>query len=79
MRFVLGTALIVVGLAGCSRAGESERVGQAKDTVITPRQTQDTTIISSDTTVRVDTTVKKGQEAIPTDTMKQATDSGQSQ
>ncbi|HEX2636935.1 MAG TPA: hypothetical protein VHL81_07375 [Gemmatimonadales bacterium] len=71
MRFVLGTALIVVGLAGCSRAAESERVGQAKDTVITPRQTQDTTIITSDTSVKVDTTVKKGQEAVPTDTTRE--------
>jgi hypothetical protein len=79
MRFVFAGALVVVSLAGCGRAGETERVGQAKDTVITPRQTQDTTIISSDTTVRVDTTVKKGQEAIPTDTMKQAPDSEQSQ
>jgi hypothetical protein len=35
--------------------------------VITPRQTQDTAIITSDTTVKVDTTVKKGQEAVPAD------------
>jgi hypothetical protein len=71
MRFVFAGALVLVSVAGCGRAGEQERVGQAKDTVITPRQTQDTTIISSDTTVKVevDTTVKRGQEAIPTDTM----------
>jgi hypothetical protein len=70
MRFVLaGALLVVVSLAGCS-SGQTERVGQAKDTVITPRQTQDTTIISSDTTVRVDTTVKRGQETAPEDTTK---------
>lgn len=73
MRFVLAGALVVVSLAGCSRAGETERVGQAEDTVITPRQTQDTTIVSSDTMVDVDTTVKKGQEAVPTDTTQMDT------
>ncbi|HET6577704.1 MAG TPA: hypothetical protein VFG66_05240 [Gemmatimonadales bacterium] len=79
MRILLGGALIMASLAGCSRAGETERVGQARDTVITPRQTQDTAIITSDTTVTVDTTVKKGQEAMPTDTLNQASDSGRSQ
>jgi hypothetical protein len=67
MRFVLASALVVVSLAGCGR-GNTERVGQARDTVITSRQTRDTTIIRSDTSVRVDTTVKRGQEAIPEDT-----------
>jgi hypothetical protein len=76
MRLMLAGALVVGSLAGCSRAGETERVGQAKDTVITARQTQDTTIVTSDTTVTVDTTVKKGQEAIPMDTMEQPTDTG---
>jgi hypothetical protein len=38
--------------------------------VVTPRQTQDTTIITSDTSVKVDTTVKKGQEAVPADTTR---------
>jgi hypothetical protein len=66
MRFVLG-ALVVVSLAGCA-SGQTERVGQARDTVITPRQTQDTTIITSDTSVRTDTTVKRGQGAVPEDT-----------
>jgi hypothetical protein len=69
MRLVLPSALILVSLAGCS-SGQTERTGQAKDTVITPRQTQDTTIITSDTTVRVDTTVKRGQGAVPQDTTK---------
>jgi hypothetical protein len=67
MRVVLTGALVVASLAGCS-SGQSERVGTAKDTVITPRRTQDTTIITSDTTVRADTTVRRGQEAVPEDT-----------
>jgi hypothetical protein len=67
MRFVFAGTLVVVSLAGCS-SGQTERVGQAKDTVITPRQTQDTTIITSDTSVRTDTAVKRGQGAVPEDT-----------
>jgi uncharacterized protein YcfL len=67
MRFVLASALAVLSLAGCS-SGQTERVGQAKDTVITPRETRDTTIITSDTSVRIDTTVRRGQEAVPRDT-----------
>jgi hypothetical protein len=37
-------------------------VGEGADTSVTTRQTQDTTIVESDTTVRVDTdtTVKEG-------------------
>ena len=69
MRFVLASAVVVVSLAGCS-SGQTERVGQSKDTVITPRQTADTTIITSDTSVRTDTTVKKGQGAVRKDTTK---------
>jgi hypothetical protein len=42
----------------------------AKDTVITPRETRDTTIITSDTSVKADTTVKRGQGEVPKDTTK---------
>ena len=67
MRFVLKGALVVASLAGCS-SGQTERVGTAKDTVITPRQTRDTTIITSDTSVRTDTMVRRGQGAVSEDT-----------
>jgi hypothetical protein len=60
MRFLLTGALVAGSLAGCS-SGQMERVGQARDTVITPRQTQDTTIVTTDTSVRSDTTVRRGQ------------------
>ena len=79
MRFELAGALVVVSLAGCGHhGGQVERIGPRKDTVVTRRQTQDTTIVTTDTTVRVDTTMRKGQEAVPMDTTKQATDSGRS-
>ena len=70
MRFMLAGALVVAAVTGCSRAGEQERVGAARDTVIAPRQTEDTTIISSDTSVTVDTTVKKGQGTVRLDTTR---------
>jgi hypothetical protein len=38
--------------------------------VVTPRTTQDTTLVKADTFVKADTTVKKGQEAVPQDSAK---------
>ena len=70
MRFTLARMLAVVGLAGCGGHGGQTEIGPAKDTVVTPRQTQDTTIVTTDTTVKVDTMVRKGQEAIPPDSGK---------
>ena len=55
MRFMFAGALALATVVGCSRAGEQERVGAARDTVLTPRRTVDTTIITSDTTVTTDT------------------------
>ena len=80
MRFVLAGTLVVVSLAGCGHHGQqTERIGPVKDTVITRRQTQDTLIVTTDTTVTVDTMMKKGREAVPMDSTKQATDNGRSQ
>ena len=72
MRFVLAGTLVVVSLAGCGghHGGQTERIGPTKDTVVTERRTQDTTIVTTDTTVRVDTTMRKGQEAVPKDSTK---------
>jgi len=69
MRFALATALVAMSLAACGH-GQTERVGSARDTVVTPRTTRDTTVVKSDTFVKSDTTVKKGQEAVPQDTAK---------
>jgi len=69
MRFALASALIAVNLAGCGH-GQTERVGSGRDTVVTPRTTRDTTVVKADTFVKSDTTVKKGQEAVPQDSAK---------
>ena len=62
MKTVL-TALALAALVACSDRGQdTARVGEGSDTSITTRQTQDTTIVTSDTTMNVetDTTVKEG-------------------
>jgi hypothetical protein len=62
MRTVLTALALVAGIAACNKGGgtDSARVGESADTTVTPRTTQDTTIVTSDTTVRSDTTVKEG-------------------
>jgi hypothetical protein len=61
MKTVL-TALALFALAACGDRGqESARGGETADTSITARQTQDTTIVTADTSVQVDTTVKEGE------------------
>ena len=62
MRTVLTALALVAGIAACNKGGtDSARVGESADTNITPRTTQDTTIVTSDTTVRADTAVKEGE------------------
>src|SRR3954447_13123505 len=61
MKTVLTALALVAGIAACNKGGtDSARVGESADTMVTPRTTQDTTIVTSDTTVRADTTVKEG-------------------
>jgi hypothetical protein len=69
-----------MSFAGCGgHSGEAKRLGPAKDTIITPRQTRDTTIVTTDTTVTVDSAVRKGQDTVPMDTTRQGSDSGRTQ
>jgi hypothetical protein len=66
MRVLTGLALLI-GLAGCNPQGGRE-TGRAADTSVMTRQTQDTAIVTSDTTVDTDTTLKKGD--VNRDTVK---------
>jgi hypothetical protein len=69
MRTVLTSLALFAGIAACSDRGrETGRVSGSADTSVTTRTTQDTTIITRDTTVRVDTTKKEGD--IKRDTAK---------
>ena len=69
MKTVLTALALVAGIAACNKGGgtDSARVGESADTMVTPRTTQDTTIVTSDTTVRADTTVKEGDVKRSTD------------
>jgi hypothetical protein len=57
MRALTALALFV-GIAACSDRGKES--GRVADTTVTTRSAQDTTIVTRDTTVRVDTTKKEG-------------------
>jgi hypothetical protein len=69
MRIHIAAALALLALAGCDRGHETGQAG-ATDTTVTTRETQDTTLISHDTTVSVDTTVRHGDKATGVDTVK---------
>jgi hypothetical protein len=69
MKVLTGLALLI-GLAACNTRGDQESGRAGADTTVTTRQTQDTTIVTSDTTVRVDTTKRVGDETTTKDTVK---------
>jgi hypothetical protein len=64
MRRTLIAALALAGTAACAKgennaaAGDTSRTGV--DTMVTERTVQDTQIVTTDTSVRVDTMTKRG-------------------
>ena len=76
MRIPMAAALALAALAGCNRGQETGRAGGVTDTMVTTRETQDTMLISHDTTVSVDTTVKRGDKATRVDTTKKTDQTG---
>jgi hypothetical protein len=56
-------AVLLLGLAACENRADREtgRAGESADTNVMTRTTQDTAIITSDTTVDADTTVREGE------------------
>jgi hypothetical protein len=69
MKVLTGMALLI-GLAACGPRGDRESGRVGADTTLTTRQTQDTTIVTSDTTVNVDTTKKEGDKPVAKDSLK---------
>jgi hypothetical protein len=55
---VLTALVLFVAIAGCG--DRKERVSGSVDTTVTTRSAQDTTIVTSDTTIRSDTTRMEG-------------------
>ena len=74
MRVVNLAILSLLALTACGdRADDSEtgrRIGEGADTMVTTEQTLDTTIVTRDTSVDVDTTHKEGDKAVDRDTIQ---------
>jgi hypothetical protein len=74
MRVVNLAVLSLLALAACeNRADDREtgrRAGEGADTMLTTEQTVDTTIVTQDTAVDVDTTRKEGDETVGRDTIQ---------
>ncbi len=69
MKVLTGLALLI-GLAACGPRGDRESGRVGADTTLMTRQTQDTAIVTSDTTVNVDTVKKEGDKAVTKDSVK---------
>ena len=66
-------ALAILGLftvAACEQR-QGDETGRAADTVVTSEQNVDTTIITQDTTVDVDTVRQEGDQPVTRDTLQQ--------
>lgn len=61
MKTLLAGLALLVGLSACNSRGQDSGRTESVDTTITTRSTQDTTIITSDTTIRADTVHKEGE------------------
>jgi hypothetical protein len=73
MKILNLAVLSLLTVAACeSRPGSDEtgRVGEGADTVVTSDQTLDTTIVTQDTSVDVDTVSKEGDETVDRDTLQ---------
>jgi hypothetical protein len=66
--------LSLLALTACGdRTDDREtgrRAGEGADTMVTTEQTLDTTIVTQDTTVDVDTTHREGDEPVQRDTVQ---------
>ena len=72
MKFAV-LAILGLAVAGCDQrpGDETGRAVDAADTVVTSEQNVDTTIITQDTTVEVDTVEREGDQPVSRDTLKQ--------
>jgi len=62
MKTLFAAMALVVGLTACeNRAGRDTGRVESADTSVMTRTTQDTTIVTSDTTVESDTVVREGE------------------
>jgi hypothetical protein len=73
MKLAALALLGIVGVAACNqrKGDETGRAVDAADTVVTSEQNVDTTIITQDTSVDVDTVKKEGDQPVSRDTLQQ--------
>jgi hypothetical protein len=70
MKFAALALLGLCSLAACDKR-QGDETGRAADTVVTSEQNVDTTIVTQDTTVDVDTVKKEGDQPISRDTLSE--------
>jgi hypothetical protein len=76
MRILNLAVLSFLAIAACESRPGSDETGratgeaEAADTTVTTDQTLDTTIVTEDTSVDVDTTKKQGDETVGRDTLQ---------
>jgi hypothetical protein len=75
MKFAALAFLGLVAVAACEQrqGDETGRAVDAADTIVTSEQNVDTTIVTQDTTVEVDTVRQEGDQPVSRDTLKQPT------
>ena len=61
MKKIMAALALFAGLSACGKSGQDTGRTVSVDTTVTTRSTQDTTIITSDTTIRADTVRKEGE------------------
>ena len=61
MKKIMTGLALFAGLSACGKPGQDTGRTESVDTTVTTRSTQDTTIITSDTTIRADTVRKEGE------------------
>ena len=75
MRALIASSTLLLALVACQgrtadRPGADVETGaKGADTIVTQQQTQDTAVVTHDTTVKTDTT-KKGSGVVDKDTVK---------
>jgi hypothetical protein len=71
MRFEALAILGLLTVAACQER-QGDETGRAADTVITSEQNVDTTIVTQDTSIDVDTVRREGDQPVSEDTLKQS-------
>jgi hypothetical protein len=73
MKFAALALLGLCSVAACNQrqGDETGRAADAADTVVTSEQNVDTTIVTQDTTVDVDTVKKEGDQPVGRDTLSE--------